>query len=55
MRGVKLALSDLHLNWGGTQGEQLISSSLSVSIHVDQNVDPILVNTISSLPIAGNL
>lgn len=50
-----VALSDIHLNRGRAQGKQLISSSLGVAIHVDQNVDPILVNTISCLPIAGNL
>lgn len=44
-----------HLNRGRTEGKQLITGPLCVSIHVDQNVDSILVNTISCLPIARNL
>lgn len=53
--GLWVARSEIYLNWGRTQGKQLVSRSLGVSIHVDQNVDTILVNTISCLPIAGNL
>lgn len=44
-----------NLNGGRAEGKQLISGSLGVSIHVDQNVDSILVNTISCLAIARNL
>ncbi len=44
-----------YLNRGWAEGKQLISGSLCVSVHVDQNVDSILVNTISCLAIAGNL
>lgn len=44
-----------YLNRGWAEGKKLISGSLSVSIHVDQNVDSILVNTISCLAIARNL
>lgn len=44
-----------HLNGGGAESEELVSGSLCVSIHVDQNVDSILVNTISCFAIARNL
>lgn len=44
-----------HLNGGRAEGKQLVSGSLGVSIHVDQNMDSILVNTISCLAIARNL
>lgn len=44
-----------HLNRGRAKGKQLVAGPLCVSIHVDQNVDSILMNTICCLPIARNL
>lgn len=43
------------LNGGRTEGKQLISGSFGVSVHVDQNVDSILVNTIGCFAIARDL
>ncbi|MPC09888.1 hypothetical protein E2C01_002505 [Portunus trituberculatus] len=44
-----------HLNGGRAQGEYFIASSLSVAIHVDQDVDAVLVDAIGGLPVAGDL
>lgn len=44
-----------YLNGGGVEGKQLIPGSFGVSIHVDQDVDSILVDTISCFAIARDL
>lgn len=38
-----------------TQSENLISSAFCVSVHVDQNVNAILVNSVRCLAVAGDL
>lgn len=43
------------LDGGGVQGKQFIASSFSVSVHVDQDVDSILVDAVSCLAVAGDL
>lgn len=44
-----------HLNGSRAKGKQFISSSFGVSVHVDQNVDSILVNAISCFAITRYL
>lgn len=43
------------LDGRGPQGEQLVARSLGVAVHVDQDVDPVLVDPVRSLPVAGDL
>lgn len=51
----QLEIWKAYLNRSWAEGKQLISGSLGVSIHVNQNMDSILVNTISCFAIARNL
>lgn len=44
-----------HLNGGWPKSKQLVSGSFSVAVHVDQNVDSILVNAIGSFSVAWDL
>ena len=44
-----------HLNWSRTQGKDLITSPLGVAVHVDKDVNAVLVDAVGSLTIAGDL
>lgn len=37
------------------QGEQLVPGSLGVAVHVDQDVNAVLVDAVGCLAVAGNL
>ena len=44
-----------YLNRGRPESKQLIASTLSVAVHVDQDVDSISMDTVCCFSIAGNL
>jgi len=43
------------LDGRGAQGEEFVARSLCVSVHVDEDVDSVLVDAVSCLPIARDL
>jgi len=44
-----------YLNRGGSEGKYFIPCTLRVAIHVDQNVDPVIMNLIGCFPVTSNL
>lgn len=44
-----------HLDWGRPEGEDLIAGALGVAVHVDEDVDAVLVDPVGGLPVAGDL
>ncbi len=45
----------IHLNGSGPQGEDLVPGPLGVPVHVDEDVDAVLVDAVRRLPVAHDL
>lgn len=54
-QGVWFFFFFLNLNGSWAQGKQLIAGTLGIAIHVDKDVNSILVDPVCSFAIAGNL
>lgn len=44
-----------YLDGSWAQGEQLVTGTLGIAVHVDQDVNSILVDPVCSFAVAGNL
>lgn len=44
-----------NLNWSGSEGEDFVACAFSITIHIEQNVNPIGINTIGGFSIISNL